>query len=220
MGQVTDSAGIRYPLTDLGRLDSKLARKQRLQDRKPQSSVRARRLGGQLTKLRRQQKRSRSHDTHHISRALADQAHTLVPEDLNTQGMTKSARGTEAQPGTHVQARAGLNRSILASNWGQLAPKLAYKCGRCETVDPRYTSQTCHPCGHISPPNRQSQAVFRCQRCGFFLNADHNAARNMLGRFTRSVDRGPGATVRREAFPAGASPTREHDVLEFVYSNI
>ena len=40
-GQVTDSAGTRHPLTDLGRLDSKLARKQRLQDRKGAAAGRA-----------------------------------------------------------------------------------------------------------------------------------------------------------------------------------
>ena len=213
VGQVTDSEGTRYPLTDLTRLQAHIARKQRLQARKRRGSVRARRLGGQLTKLRRKQKRIRSNDTHHISRALADKAHTLVAEDLNTQGMTKSAKGTQDSPGTHVQAKAGLNRSILASNWGQLAQRLAYKCGRFETVDPRYTSQTCHPCGHSSPANRQSQAVFRCQRCGFLLNADHNAALNILGRCTRPVARGTGATARREAFPLGTSPTREHDMV-------
>ena len=212
VGQVTDSAGTRYPMTDLGRLESQLARKQRLQARKRKGSVRARRLGGQLTKLRRRQKRIRANDTHHISRALADKAHTLVAEDLNTQGMTKSAKGTQDSPGTHVQAKAGLNRSILASNWGQLAQRLRYKCGRFETVDPRYTSQTCHQCGHSSPANRQSQAVFRCQRCGFLLNADHNAALNILGRCTRPVARGTGATARREAFPLGTSPTREHGI--------
>ena len=74
----------------------------------------------------------------------------MVVEDLNTRGMTQAAKGTVAQPGTHVQAKAGLNRSILASNWGQLEQRLAYKCGQLVTVDPRYTSQTCHQCGHIA----------------------------------------------------------------------
>ncbi len=101
VGQVTDSNGTLYPMTDLGRLDSKLARKQRLRARKRKGSLRARRLGGQLTTLRRKQKRVRDNDTHHISRTLADKAHTLVAEALNTKGMTKSARGTQAQQ-THV----------------------------------------------------------------------------------------------------------------------
>ena len=136
VGQVPDSDGTLYPMTDLGRLEAKIARAQRLRARKRKGSVRARRLGGQLTTLRRKQKRSRDNDTHHISRALADKAHTLVAEELHTQHMTKSARGTQAQPGTHVKAKAGLNRSILASNWGQLAQRLRYKCGHLETVDP------------------------------------------------------------------------------------
>ncbi len=162
----------------------------------------------------------RANDTHHISRALADKAHTLVAEELHTKGMTKSARGTEEQPGTYVKAKAGLNRSILASNWGQLAQRLRYKCGRFETVDPRYTSQTCHQCGHVAAANRKTQAVFRCQRCDFQLHADHNAALNILGRYVRPVARGTGATARREAFPLGTSPTREHELLEAVYSSI
>ena len=220
VGQVTDSEGTLYPMTDLGRLQAKTARKQRLRARKRKGSVRARRLGGQLMKLRRQQKRIRDNDTHHISRALADKAHTLVAEELNTKGMTKFGAGTENHPGTHVKAKSGLNRSILASNWGQLAQRLRYKCGRFETVDPRYTSQTCHHCGQVAAANRQSQALFHCQRCAWQLHADHNAALNILVRFTRPGARGTGATARREAFPLGTSTTREHDVFESVYSSI
>ncbi len=107
VGQVTDSNGTLYPMSDLGRLEAKIARKQRLRARKRKGSVRARRLGGQLTKLRRKQKRVRDNDTHHISRALADKAHTLVAEALNTKGMTKSARGTPAQPGPARHPRHG-----------------------------------------------------------------------------------------------------------------
>ena len=130
VGQVTDSAGRVYPLTDLTRLEARAARYQRRQARKQRGSVRARRLGGQLQKLRRRQQRIRSNDTHHISRALADRAHTVVAEDLQTRHMTKSAKGTRDNPGTSVKAKSGLNRSILASNWGQLAQRLQYKCGQ------------------------------------------------------------------------------------------
>ena len=220
VGQATDSQGTVYPMTDLCRLKARVARKQRQQARKRRGSVRSRRIGGQLTRLQCKQKRIRSNDTHHISRALADKAHTLVVEDLHTQGMTKSARGTKDSPGTNVKAKVGLNRSILASNWGQLAQRLRYKCGHFVTVDPRHTSQTCHQCGHVSAANRQTQAVFHCQRCDLRMHADHNAALNMLVRYTRTVARGTGATARREAFPPGTSMTREHDVLEYVYSSI
>jgi IS605 OrfB family transposase len=46
-------------------------------------------------------------------------------------------------------------------------------------VDARYTSQKCSACGYISRSNRQSQALFRCKHCGFSLNADVNASRNI-----------------------------------------
>ena len=165
------------PWTDLGRLESQLARKQRL-------------AGPQAPGLGAGAAAGRAADE--VAAPAENGSGPMTPitsagpwrirpipwwrRNSTPRAWTKSAKGTPDSPGTHVQAKAGLNRSILASNWGQLAQRLAYKCGRFETVDPGYTSQTCHPCGHISAANRQSQAVFRCQRCGFLLNADHNAA--------------------------------------------
>src|SRR6185437_1390046 len=46
-------------------------------------------------------------------------------------------------------------------------------------VDPRNTSRTCSVCGHCEKANRKSQESFLCQRCGFELNADYNAAINI-----------------------------------------
>jgi IS605 OrfB family transposase len=46
-------------------------------------------------------------------------------------------------------------------------------------VKPHYTSQCCSRCGHVARSNRQKQASFTCTRCGFSLNADLNAARNL-----------------------------------------
>ena len=151
--------------------------------------------------------------THQASRTLADTAHTVVVEDLNTKGMTASAKGTREEPGTNVKAKAGLNRAILASGWGQLERKLAYKAGHVVKVDPAYTSQTCSRCGHAGKVNRPSQAVFACQACGWALNADHNAAINILVRAgLPSVPvpaRGTGAAARGGAIPLGTPMIRE-----------
>jgi IS605 OrfB family transposase len=46
-------------------------------------------------------------------------------------------------------------------------------------VDPRNTSRTCSQCGHCEQANRKTQVSFLCQRCGFALNADVNAAINI-----------------------------------------
>ena len=42
-----------------------------------------------------------------------------------------------------------------------------------------YTSQTCSRCGHVDKENRQTQETFVCTKCGFELNADHNASINI-----------------------------------------
>ena len=44
------------------------------------------------------------------------------------------------------------------------------------------TSITCCACGHVDRNSRESQAAFRCLACGIRLDADVNAARNVLAR--------------------------------------
>ena len=46
-------------------------------------------------------------------------------------------------------------------------------------VDPRYTSQMCHECGHTTAGNRVTQALFKCLACGHSAHADVNAAQNI-----------------------------------------
>lgn len=46
-------------------------------------------------------------------------------------------------------------------------------------INPKYTSQRCHKCGHISSENRKTQADFVCEKCGYSTNADFNAAKNI-----------------------------------------
>lgn len=46
-------------------------------------------------------------------------------------------------------------------------------------IDPKYTSQRCSQCGHISSNNRKTQSDFVCKECGYTENADYNAARNI-----------------------------------------
>src|SRR5574343_169807 len=46
-------------------------------------------------------------------------------------------------------------------------------------VNPKNTSRRCSHCGHIDKANRKSQSEFVCIHCGFSLNADLNAAKNI-----------------------------------------
>ena len=43
-------------------------------------------------------------------------------------------------------------------------------------------------CHHVSQENRKTQDSFKCEKCGFELNADHNAAIN-IARSTDFVEK-------------------------------
>lgn len=98
--------------------------------------------------------------------------------------MSKKAKGSIENPNMRSSAKAGLNRSILQQSWGKFFELLEYKLkrngGKLVRVDPKYTSQKCSCCGHVSKENRQSQAKFECVRCGTQKNADFNASINIL----------------------------------------
>lgn len=78
----------------------------------------------------------------------------------------------------------GLTDKVLGS-WGyyELQSMIEYKADRegikVRYVDPRNTSRTCSKCGNIDKDSRQTQEKFKCTKCGFELNADHNASINI-----------------------------------------
>lgn len=120
---------------------------------------------------------------HQVSHRLAADKGTMVValEDLRIKNMTGSAKGTIEKPGKRVRQKAGLNRSILQSGWGQMQGYLKYKLFQrgklLLLVPPHYTSQECSQCGVVNKASRQTQSAYACNACGFTLNADQNAAR-------------------------------------------
>ncbi|MFI0370032.1 RNA-guided endonuclease InsQ/TnpB family protein [Actinomadura sp. 1N219] len=182
----------------LKRLLRRLARARR-------GSNRRARIKAAIARLRARESDRRKDWVEKTSTDLARRFDLIAVEDLNVRAMTRSAKGTIDAPGAGVRAKAGLNRSILASGWGRLVTRLEHKApGRLVPVDPAYTSQTCHACGHCARDNRESQAVFRCVACGHRDNADVNAACNIrdtaVGRTVAA--RGGGAPAR----PANREP--------------
>lgn len=115
---------------------------------------------------------------------LATRHGVVVLEDLKTRNMTASARGTAEKPGSNVSQKAGLNRSILDKGWHAFELALLnvarYTGTQNLKVAAAYTSQRCSQCRTVDPASRESQAVFRCTRCGYCENADVNAAKNVL----------------------------------------
>jgi transposase len=127
-----------------------------------------------------------------VSTRLVTEHDLIVVEKLNTAGMVRKPKPKPdpEHPGgflpNRARSKAGLNRAILGSCWGLFARRAEQKAAAPGAaviyVDPRFTSQQCHVCGHTAPANRDSQAVFRCQQCGHSDHADVNAARNILAR--------------------------------------
>jgi putative transposase len=113
--------------------------------------------------------------------------HDLIAvEALTVKNMVRSARGSAENPGRKVAQKRGLNRSIQSQAWALFRKRLTEKAtaatSPCEVVavNPANTSRRCSECGHTAKENRESQAIFRCQSCGYTDNADVNAAKTIL----------------------------------------
>ncbi|MGO9613208.1 MAG: RNA-guided endonuclease InsQ/TnpB family protein, partial [Dissulfurispiraceae bacterium] len=122
---------------------------------------------------------------HKISRAIVeDTAQVNIFADLRVFNMVRKAKVKRDVNGKFLnkgaKAKAGLNKSILNSMWGRVVTFARYQGLKKEKLTIKIpahgTSQECSLCGHIHPDNRETQAIFTCQKCGFTLNADYNAS--------------------------------------------
>jgi IS605 OrfB family transposase len=125
-----------------------------------------------LRKISKKEKRFKADINHQISKQIIESLNpgdTLVLEDLKgirNQRLRKTVR-------------------ILINNWNffQLEQFITYKAnakGICVVKVPaKYTSQTCSRCGYCKRNNRKDQSHFECRECGFRINADLNASRNI-----------------------------------------
>ncbi len=203
VGQITLSDGTRYNLPDTTKLNARkrryqkmMARRQRL-NRKQGIAPSKRYLKAKLLHAKTQQRivQARTNWCHQTSREIANKYNLTYMENLNTKGMTASAKGTIDKPGKNVKQKAGLNKAILQSGWSKLEQYLDYKTTIIK-VPSAYTSQTCNKCGHTDKTNRKTQTKFHCVKCDHRANADLNAALNILASGIGATARGDSA-VRR-----------------------
>jgi putative transposase len=173
-------------------LQRRLARQVRGSNR----SIRTRHAVGRLRAKERDRRKDWIEKT---STRLVRANDVIVLECLQVRRMTRSAKGTRERPGRNVRQKAGLNRAILASGWGELARRLRDKAeasGVCLVeVPPAFTSQTCAACWSVRREHRKSQAVFHCQDCGHQANADVNAAMVIRERGIRMLAPAAGHVV-------------------------
>jgi putative transposase len=146
----------------------------------------AKKLKKNISRKQSQLAHVRENAAEHLSVKLAREFDVVCMEDMSIKQMTQSAGGTIDKPGTNVKQKTKLNRAFLNVTPYRVKLKTQYKTerygGTFVLVDPKYTSQECHKCGHVSADNRQSQVHFKCVSCGFEMNADTNAAINIANK--------------------------------------
>ena len=134
-----------------------------------------------LQKISKKENRFRADVNHVITKQIVESLNpgTVIAIEKLT-GIRQSVRLRKKQ-------RKDLNKW----NFFQFEQYLTYKAEargmKIEHVDARYTSQKCSVCGYISRSNRQSQSVFKCKQCGFSLNADINASRNIRQNYLDAI---------------------------------
>jgi putative transposase len=162
----------------------KLRRASRSYARTRPGSNRRKRRAGRLARIHARVADQRRDGLHKLTTRLAREFGTVVVEDLNVAGMTRSARGTAGDPGKNVRAKAGLNRGVLDVAPGELRRQLDYKTawngGTLVTADRFFpSSKTCSACGWRNPSLPLRKRTFTCGECGLVMDRDENAAVNL-----------------------------------------
>ena len=115
----------------------------------------------------------RSDTLHKLSTYLSKNYGFICVEDLNIKGMLKNH---------------SLARSISDMGWGELVRYLEYKSNlygsKIIKADRFYaSSKTCSCCGNVKKDLKLSDRMYRCDVCGFNMDRDLNASRNLKQNF-------------------------------------
>jgi putative transposase len=162
--------------------------RQRRVNRKVKGSINRRKAGIEVAKLHQRIANQRHDYQWKAAHKVVAAGDVVVREDLNIQGMKsrckpKRVKGRFMPNGQ--SAKRGLNRSISDASWGSQFEKIewvAAKAGKpVLLVNPKFTSQECSACGHVSKANRQGEK-FVCESCGHIDHADTQASRTILRR--------------------------------------
>ena len=132
-----------------------------------------------LKRLAGKEQRFMKDVNHCISKAIVKLA---VQENVSVIGLEDL---TEIRDRTNGKLHK--KQRYLHNSWAfrQLQQFIEYKAKQAgilvKYVNPEYTSKTCNRCNHISKNNRKGLR-FHCEACGYEMNADLNASRNIEHR--------------------------------------
>jgi putative transposase len=176
-----------------------LKKAQKRVSRRKKGSRRRRKALQVLAKQHQRVRRQRSDFHHKTALALVRAYDTNYVEAIQSANLSHRPAPKQDEDGTYVHngasQKAGLNKSIQDAGWRQFLSILALKAAcagkRVEAVSPAYTTQDCSNvladgtiCGERV---RKSLSVRThvCPCCGYILDREENAARNILWRGQR-----------------------------------
>ncbi|PLY12445.1 MAG: transposase [Sedimenticola sp.] len=167
---------LRYRV-QLHKQQQRLARQQKGSNRREQIRRRIAQTHARITDCRREA-------LHRFTTTLINDNQVIIVENLNVDGMGRSAKGTRETPGRMVKQKAGLNRSIRDAAFAELVRQLEYKAdwyGRTLLKVDRFfpSSKTCSHCDHKLDELDLSVREWVCPKCGTQHDRDINAAINI-----------------------------------------
>ncbi len=154
----------------------RLKRLSRRHSRKKKGSQNRKKSAKRLVKLHYRIANQRKNFLHKTSTRLAKTKSIIVVEDLNVKGIVRNH---------------SLARSISDAGWSEFVRQLEYKCtwngGKLVKIGRFFpSSKTCSNCGFVKEELKLSERTYQCESCGFALDRDLNAARNILKQGTGS----------------------------------
>jgi len=152
-----------------------LAQVQRAHSKLEKGTPRRRRHRKAVARVHERIQWRRQDHAHQHSRRLINSHQVIAVEDLAVNRLVHN----------HCLAK-----SISDAAWAEFSSFLSYKAawaGRTfVAVNPAYTSQDCHVCGHRQKMPL-AERVYNCPCCGLSCDRDHNAALNILARGLASI---------------------------------
>jgi putative transposase len=172
------------PLNSFKKLASELATDQKKLKHKQKFSNNWKKQKRRIASIHSKIANARKDYLHKISTEISKNHAVIMIEDLKVSNMSRSAKGTQEEPGQNVKQKSDLNRSILDQGWYEFRRQLEYKQqwrgGKVIVVPPQHTSQECLKCSYICKENRKTQSLFVCTACGYSAHADFVGANNVL----------------------------------------
>ena len=130
-----------------------------------------------LAKAYRKVKNARLDHQHKLARSLVQDYDLIIIEELKIKQMIETGL---------------LAKSIYDAGWAQFTSILISKAEdagkQVRLIDPKNTSQMCSNCRDIPEVKKTlADRTHKCKACGFELDRDHNAARNIKSKGRRKV---------------------------------